>query len=1162
MKFLKRVCLLTATLLINIFVLAQENISFDFSTLMQQGETALNDKDYAKANYCFETALKIDQESIEAIKMKNRVDEVFEKDPSIKNTIFEDIVIKGEEYFISGNYKQAQTLFLQALSLNHEAQFIKDRLASIDEVYTNPSHQQFYLNSINNGDQLVKDKKYKLAIAEYNKAYIVKPNDRNVKTKIEDAIFKQNEVEDNKVRINDLIAAGDRLFEENEFESALDKYKVVLRMVPDNAEVLQKISETENIITKRKNLQANYDRAINDADSLYLNKFFEASALLYKEAISLKPDARYPKEMLEKATLAAAEQKSVDEKYNSLIASADKLFELKDYQNAITSYKSAVEIKPEEQYPKNKISEIEGLLAEAKSLEENYNRIIEKADELYSKQKWEEALTEYSAAVELKPSEKLPAQRIDEIKGIMAQIAETELKYITAINKADSLFNIKLYESSIVAYNDALATKQNETYPKQQITEAEKLIAEQKSAAERYNLLVTEADNLFDQKLYSQSLAKYEKALEIKPNEAHPTNRISEINAIIAQIENTNKLYNAAITKADSLFGKQQWLASTEFYQKATEIKPDETYPKEQLTTANELHKNKEQLESKYNNLVNEADNLFGNKSYTEAIATYKQSLTLKPDEVYPKQQIEKIQAIVDKIEADNLNYSKLIADADSFAQNNKLEEAVNSYKEALKIKPDETYPKEKISSLQAIIDKNIETDRLYNEAISLADNFFNDKKYHEALEPYNRALTIKPDETYPNSKIAEINQILKDIEIREKEYNSILAEADENFENKMYSEALTGYKSLNKLNSNDKHVIDRISETEKILSDIEARNNAYNQSIAEANSLFEQKQYSQAIASYNKALEYKPEDKFASDKIKEINIIIAEIDKSYNLFIDDADLAFENDNYDLAIEKYESASKIKPEEQYPIKQINDIKAKKQAIINEINNRYNAHISTADSLMLAEDYNEAISYFNKALEVKPSESYPSQQISKINSLLEKIKAQRSEEFNAAIAKADNLYKNKIYDQAIEAYESAILIVPTDKYPQNQIAKIRKYLADHAIINLANQNIVVNVGDERKFNFNVIEPRLRKNNYIIIKAKAADNSKPNIFINYGKDGSKNGGVVIRDIKSGDYSEYLIRVSTQDKWYREDNNWISILAEGGEVEVSDIQIATAD
>lgn len=39
------------------------------------------------------------------------------------------------------------------------------------------------------------------------------------------------------------------------------------------------------------------------------------------------------------------------------------------------------------------------------------------------------------------------------------------------------------------------------------------------------------------------------------------------------------------------------------------------------------------------------------------------------------------------------------------------LEDAANSY-EALKIKPDETYPKEKISSLQAIIDKNIETDQ------------------------------------------------------------------------------------------------------------------------------------------------------------------------------------------------------------------------------------------------------------------------------------------------------------------------------------------------------------------------------------------------------------------------------------------------------------------
>lgn len=134
----------------------------------------------------------------------------------------------------------------------------------------------------------------------------------------------------------------------------------------------------------------------------------------------------------------------------------------------------------------------------------------------------------------------------------------------------------------------------------------------------------------------------------------------------------------------------------------------------------------------------------------------------------------------------------------------------------------------------------------------------------------------------------------------------------------KCTAKALSGYKTLNKLNSNDEYVIGRISETEKILSDIEAKNIAYNQNISEANSLFEQKQYSQAIAEYNKALEHKPKDKFASDRIEEINNIIADIDKNYNLLIVAADLAFGNNDYDLAIEKYESASEIKPEEEYP----------------------------------------------------------------------------------------------------------------------------------------------------------------------------------------------------------------------------------------------------
>ena len=50
--------------------------------------------------------------------------------------------------------------------------------------------------------------------------------------------------------------------------------------------------------------------------------------------------------------------KEKNEKYNSLIALADKAFADKSYDQAKNKYNEALGVKPNEQHPKNKISEI------------------------------------------------------------------------------------------------------------------------------------------------------------------------------------------------------------------------------------------------------------------------------------------------------------------------------------------------------------------------------------------------------------------------------------------------------------------------------------------------------------------------------------------------------------------------------------------------------------------------------------------------------------------------------------------------------------------------------------------------------------------------------------------------------------------------------------
>lgn len=53
--------------------------------------------------------------------------------------------------------------------------------------------------------------------------------------------------------------------------------------------------------------------------------------------------------------------------------------------------------------------------------------------------------------------------------------------------------------------------------------------------------------------------------------------------------------------------------------------------------------------------------------------------------------------------------------------------------------------------------------------------------------------------------------------------------------------------------------------------------------------------------------------------------------------------------------------------------------------------------------------------------------------------------------------------------------------------------------------------------------------------------------------------KNGGIIIRLSEDENLNVYLVRIGTQYKWFSEDNNWLTIQAEGGEVEISKISIS---
>lgn len=117
--------------------------------------------------------------------------------------------------------------------------------------------------------------------------------------------------------------------------------------------------------SKNDNDEYSYDNTVYYFIMIYNYKEIEEQIKLQEELERQELEAQLKREL---------EEKIKEEKYQTLISQADSLYQKKNYSASKTTYSKALEIKPEENYPTNKIIEIDKLSA---FLEERKTKIYD-----------------------------------------------------------------------------------------------------------------------------------------------------------------------------------------------------------------------------------------------------------------------------------------------------------------------------------------------------------------------------------------------------------------------------------------------------------------------------------------------------------------------------------------------------------------------------------------------------------------------------------------------------------------------------------------------------------------------------------------------------------------------------------------------------------------
>lgn len=226
---------------------------------------------------------------------------------------------------------------------------------------------------------------------------------------------------------------------------------------------------------------------------------------------------------------------------------------------------------------------------------------------------------------------------------------------------------------------------------------------------------------------------------------------------------------------------------------------------------------------------------------------------------------------------------------------------------------------------------------------------------------------------------------------------------------------------------------------------------------------------YRTARAAFEEAAELKPNAPEPAEGLARVEAAEAQraADAEYQSLIDDADAAFDRQDYETAIERYAEASDRQPSDSYPKQRkaeaqgLLDAAAADAAALAEKAERYEELIGLADKNFKKGNYSDAVRQYNDAAAILPAEQYPVDQAAEAQRRLDEDQAREAalaaneaeaaeeaalnEAFEAKVKAGDEAFDAENFTAAQDAYNEALALKPGERYPAARLERIQREL---------------------------------------------------------------------------------------------------------------------
>lgn len=1070
--------------------LANKKKKEDFDKLVLEGDKNATAKSYADAITNYDKALAlIDDAAVKAKrdkaqKDKDAADEIAKQDEIKKaeekkrREEFDKIMAKGGEEMTATEYDKAIASFESALVIIpkeataeaklKEAKTKKAEKDAADKLaLDNKAKKDKFDELVAKGDAEAGKNEYDKAIATYTEALLIFKDDAPTKAKLASAQQKKTDYLKNKADFDKFVSDGDIAVKTSKYDDAIAKYEAALKLF-DDAAVQTKLDKAKSDKENADQTAMAEKKKRDEFDKIMAKGGEEMTAAEYDKAIASFESALIiiPKEATAEAKLKEAKAKKAEKdlndqkakdlaakkaEFDKLVAQGDGEMSAETYDKAIASYTAALVLFKDDADAKAKLEDAKKKKAAADLLAKDNEAKQKELDAKFKKHyndgvtfstnsDFDKAISEFEAALLIKPDDKDAKDALATAKQRQKEYQDIkDQAYRDRIAVADKLFGEGNYTEAKAQYERASKQKPEETHPKNQIVECEKKIKEKEAAdlagAERrknYEAYKTKGDEDFKASKWENAIANYEKALTYL-DENYPKDQIDLARKNIENAMNTvnaekkkREDFNALLLKGDGEVKLETFDDAIKSFEAALLIYPKEATAEAKLADAKKKksekeladQKNKDQAAKKaeFDRLVVQGDGEMVAATYDKAIASYTAALVIFKDDADVKDKLleaQKKKAAADLIAKDNLTkqkeldakFKKHYNDGVTYSTNTDFEHAIAEFEAALLIKPEDKDAKEALETAKIRLKeyKDIK-DQAYRDRIAVADKLFGEKNYVEAKAQYERASKQKPEETHPKDRIKECDKFLADGEEMKKlrqQFDATMALGETELKNKNYDKAISFFEAA------------KIILPDEKTPDIR---------IAEANRL--------------------------RDKEKNDSEMIGKR-KEFDRLMNTGQEFMNNGEFDPAIEKFEAALLVIPNEPNAISALELAKTRKAQAAEEIEREKKRILEFADREFNASNWKDAKKYYEKYLKMVKSDAYAESQIEKCkkNMQVSTVNNVSTGNYDALIKEANKLLKEKEYLDAKSKYQEALTVYSTMEYPKKKIKEIDDILAE-------------------------------------------------------------------------------------------------------------------